>query len=249
MRKALYDDPNDHDHEMMVETIQAQREEQGYHPVNNPPPGPKWQAKEGLHGLKLSSGTAAAVMFLLIDHAAAKTGLSYPSINRMARILDVPERTIKLAIAALRRHGLIETYRRPKANGTWGPNFYIIKWPVFFIAYRAMQQRAKDQPGAASCHQPGAGSCHNQGQHPAPGPGAASCPLTYELIEPMKEEPMNNRNQGAVKLVRAKAQTHPDDTKKTDTEARKRMKARQEAIEQCGRVLSPMLTGSDGFCD
>ena len=120
-----------------VEETQFLREEESPRPPNNPPPGPKWQAKEGLQRLRLN-GTSSAIMWLLIDHANSKTGLCYPSQPRLAAILDVPLRTVENNISSLSKGGLVRIVYRMDERGATS-NLYLINWPLLFAAYRKMQ--------------------------------------------------------------------------------------------------------------
>ena len=58
-----------HDHEMMVEAIHDKRHRDPL--PDNPPPGPKWQAKKGLYRLGLN-GAEYSVLGCLIGQARQK---------------------------------------------------------------------------------------------------------------------------------------------------------------------------------
>ena len=81
-------------------------------------------------------------MWCLIDHANGKTGLAYPSEERMARILDLPLQTIERNIRKLKRQQLLRIVRRKNKNGSVS-NRYYINWQPLFDAYRDMKRASK----------------------------------------------------------------------------------------------------------
>ena len=111
-------------------------------PPENPPPGPKWQAKAGVHLLRLN-GAESAILFCMIDHANGKTGLCYPSQPTLARVLNIPESTVRKAIASLNARGLVESLERFDARGRTS-NAYLIAWAPLFAAYSAYVTRRRN---------------------------------------------------------------------------------------------------------
>jgi len=106
--------------------------------TENPPPDEKWKAKDSIHCFNLN-GAESAVMWCLIDCANSRTDLCYPGQQYMAGLLDLPPRTVKRAIAKLKKRGLIRIVRRGR-----GSNRYYIIWPPLFDAFAKMEAfRAK----------------------------------------------------------------------------------------------------------
>jgi hypothetical protein len=142
---------DDHNREMMVETIILNRDGE---PVPlNPPPGPKWKALQGMMGLGLK-GADIRVLWVLIEHANTKTGLCYPAQERIAALLANPERTVRRAISSLSKGGLIRVLIRRTKRGAIS-NAYIINWRPLFDAFDAMQKVAATyRPKVAARHRP-----------------------------------------------------------------------------------------------
>jgi hypothetical protein len=136
--ELFFDAEGNVDIEAMCE---ARCEARGEPLPNNPPPGPKWQAKQGLHRLSLN-GSEAAVLWCLIDHASSKTGRCYPSQPRMAEILSIPEATVRRAVRTLRGKHLITIITRRNTRGERF-NSYLINWPPLFSAYAQMESASR----------------------------------------------------------------------------------------------------------
>jgi hypothetical protein len=124
----------DEAHEEMVFGILERRDE----PLpENPPPGPKWQAKQGLHCLDLN-GAENRVMFCLIERANKFSGLCFPSEDWIAGWTRIPKRTVERAVASLKAKGLIGIVPvRRKRGGV--SNRYYAKWEPLFAGYRHMK--------------------------------------------------------------------------------------------------------------
>jgi hypothetical protein len=129
----------DHELQGLLETLVSQR----LISTPNPPPGPKWKAKAGLHRLGLN-GAEGAVIWLLIDCANRNSGLCYPSQEYIAGRLDLTDRTVRRAIASLKKRKLIKTMQYGKSS-----NRYEINWQPFFAAFATMEAYSKRQKVAA----------------------------------------------------------------------------------------------------
>jgi hypothetical protein len=119
----------EHNREMMIE---AMRDARGEALPENPPPGPKWKAKQALNSLNLN-GAEHDVMGCLVDRANARTGLCYPSEEFIAGWTNRPLRTVERAIASLKRKRLIKIIHRGTTS-----NRYYIDWHRLFASFRAM---------------------------------------------------------------------------------------------------------------
>ena len=75
----------------------------------NPPPGPKWKAKQGLCRMNLS-GSEHDVIACLIECANSKTGLCYPSQDYLAAWANHPPGTVKWAVASLLKRKLMASF-------------------------------------------------------------------------------------------------------------------------------------------
>src|SRR5262245_6462167 len=98
----------EHNRHMMIEAMLNAR---GEHLPENPPPGPKWKAKQGLNRLNLN-GAEQDVMSCLIDLANSRTGLCYPSEEYVAGWTSRPKRTVRRAIASVKKKRLVKVVRR-----------------------------------------------------------------------------------------------------------------------------------------
>jgi hypothetical protein len=110
---------------------------------DNRPPGPKWQAKQGMARLPLN-GAEYAVLACLIDRASKSKGACYPSQEFISAWTFRPLRTVERAIAALNDKGVIQSIPRGTTS-----NAYIINWPILFSAYRQMKalERSRERHG------------------------------------------------------------------------------------------------------
>ena len=118
----------DHEHDAMVDSIRCRREEIDPPLNDNPPPGPKWKAKQGLNRLNLN-GAEHDVMGCLVDRASSKSGLCYPSEEFIAGWTGRPLRTVQRAISSLWHKRLINITRRSLTS-----NRYFIQWDALFAA-------------------------------------------------------------------------------------------------------------------
>jgi hypothetical protein len=130
----------DHDGEVVLEdTLENTIENREGGPLpHNPPPGPKWQAKQGMARLHLN-GAEYSVLACLIDRASKNKGACYPSQEFISRWTFRPLRTVERAIATLNHKGAICSIPRGTTS-----NAYIIHWKPLFAAYRQMK--------ALECH-------------------------------------------------------------------------------------------------
>jgi hypothetical protein len=103
----------------------------------NPPPGPKWQAKQGMARLNLN-GAEYAVLACLIDRASKGKGACFPSQEFIFGWTGRPERTVRRAVSTLEECGLIRVIDRGLKS-----NAYIINWPPIFAAYQEMKRFEK----------------------------------------------------------------------------------------------------------
>ena len=123
----------EHEHEMMVDSIRCRREEVQRELPENSPPDAKWKAKQGLNRLNLN-GAEHDVMGCLIDRASSKSGLCYPSEEFIQGWTGRPMRTVQRAIRSLWEKRLINITRRSLTS-----NRYFIQWDKLFAAYRAQK--------------------------------------------------------------------------------------------------------------
>ena len=100
---------------------------------HNPPPGQKWQAKQGMARLRLN-GAEYSVLACLLDRASKGKGACYPSQEFICKWTFRPERTVKRAVAGLRSRNLIRVIDRGLTS-----NAYLINWPPLFKAYKEMK--------------------------------------------------------------------------------------------------------------
>jgi Helix-turn-helix domain len=110
----------------------------------NPPPGPKYHARQGLASMGLN-GSDHDVMFCLIDRANTNTGRCFPSEAFIAAWTNREERTVRRFIASLKKRNLIEATPVKCKGGT--RNEYRINWDPLFAAYKAMKafEKARHQ--------------------------------------------------------------------------------------------------------
>jgi hypothetical protein len=150
---------------------------------NNPPPGPKWQAKQGLCRLNLN-GAEYAVLACLIDRASLAKGACYPSQEFICGWTFRPERTVKRAVAGLRTRKLVRVVDRGTAS-----NAYHINWQPIFSAYRDMKGFEKRHAASRNAEQKVAPQDETVGPEVARqvGPEVAPKPMkgTSEEREPM----------------------------------------------------------------
>lgn len=69
-------------------------------------------------------GLAQSVYMWLCDHADKNTGLCYPSIERLAKLIKKSKNTVRNRLGKLEVAGLIVRTRRKKENGMNMPNLY-----------------------------------------------------------------------------------------------------------------------------
>ena len=74
---------------------------------DNPPGYEKWKAQQGVWRLQLK-GAASDVLHCMIEHANFHDGKCYPSQERMALLLAVPEKTVRNSVRKLKARGLME---------------------------------------------------------------------------------------------------------------------------------------------
>ena len=93
----------DHDGEFVLEdTLENTIQNRERSPLpHNPPPGPKWQAKQGMARLCLN-GAEYSVLACLLDRASKSKGACYPSQGFICKWTFRPERTVERAVAGLR---------------------------------------------------------------------------------------------------------------------------------------------------
>ena len=120
----------DHERDAMVDSIRCRREDVAPELPENPPPGAKWKAKQGLNRLNLN-GAEHDVMGCLVDRASSKTGLCYPSEEFIEGWTGRPMRTVQRAIRTLWDKRLINITRRSATS-----NRYFINWSALFTAYK-----------------------------------------------------------------------------------------------------------------
>jgi hypothetical protein len=167
----------EHERDAMIESLMGSR---GEALPENPPPGPKWKAKQALSRLNLN-GAEHDVMCCLVDRANANTGLCYPSEEYIAGWTTRPLRTVERAIASLRRKGLIKIIHRGTTS-----NRYYIDWHRLFASFRAMvafqkrRLRQSDAPQKVADHPVKSG-----GSYP---PEVADKPRTEPRKENLKHE-------------------------------------------------------------
>ncbi len=121
--------------EVMVAEIIDRREREPL--PSNPPPGPKWQAKQGMARLPLNGGEYA-VLACLIDRASSGKRACYPSQEFISGWTFRPLRTVRRAIKALSDKGIIRILYRGTTSSA-----YLISWPPLFAAYRQMKALEK----------------------------------------------------------------------------------------------------------
>ena len=118
-----------------VEDTQALRDREPL--PHNPPPGPKWQAKQGMAQLPLN-GAEYAVSLISLTRASKNKGACYPSQEFICGWTFRPERTVKRAVAGLRARKLVTVVDRGTTS-----NAYIIDWKPIFAAYQEMKRFEK----------------------------------------------------------------------------------------------------------
>jgi hypothetical protein len=119
---------------------------------NNPPPGPKWKAEAGLNRMNLN-GVEHDVMCCLIDLANSKTGLCYPSEEYVAGWTNRSQRTVRRAIASLKRKRLLKVIRRGMTS-----NRYVINWNHLFAAFHELEAFRAEQKVAGHAARSGRSS-------------------------------------------------------------------------------------------
>lgn len=121
-------------HYKMVSGIMEQRE-----PLwpENPPPGDKWEAKQGLARMGLN-GAEHDFMACLIDRANQYTGSCFPTEKFIAGWTNRPIGTIKRALSTLNKttnlFGIV-TFACKEGRR----NRYFINWPPLFAAFQAIK--------------------------------------------------------------------------------------------------------------
>jgi hypothetical protein len=164
-----------------VEATQSIREYEGLTPLpHNPPPGPKWQAKQGM-ARQCLNGAEYAVLACLIDRASKSKGACYPSQEFISRWTSRPVRTVRRAIKELSDKGIIRILHRGTTS-----NAYLINWPPLFSAYRQMKAMERHGDGDSD-DQKWPGDDTKSGQEDRPKVAAKPMKGTYE------EEPMTLR--------------------------------------------------------
>jgi hypothetical protein len=148
---------------------------------DNRPPGPKWQAKQGMARLPLN-GAEYAVLACLIDRASKRKGACYPSQEFISGWTFRPLRTVERAIATLNERGVIRSIQRGTTS-----NAYIINWPPLFAAYRKMKAMERGRERSQDVPQKVAGHAAKSGGSYPPKVAAEPMNRTYE------EEPMTLR--------------------------------------------------------
>jgi hypothetical protein len=114
---------------------------------HNPPPGLKWHAILGIMRIDLN-GAETRCLWCMVSHASMESGLCFPSQERIAHLLNMPERTVRRAAFSLKRKGLITIVTRPSKKGR--RNFYIINWKPLFAAFASMVAAQEDRPRVAA---------------------------------------------------------------------------------------------------
>ena len=67
---------------------------------------------------------AIATLCVLSDHANSKSGLCWPSMNRLARILGCSVRTVQRHLHTLKDQGIIEFVERRRNRGRYSSYLY-----------------------------------------------------------------------------------------------------------------------------
>jgi len=67
---------------------------------------------------------AIGTLCVLSDHANSKSGLCWPSMNRLARILDCSVRTVQRHLHVLKDKGLLEFVERRRHKGRYSSYLY-----------------------------------------------------------------------------------------------------------------------------
>ena len=67
---------------------------------------------------------AIGTLCMLSDHANSKSGLCWPSMNRLARILGLSVRTVQRHLHLLKDQGLIEFVERRRNKGRYSSYLY-----------------------------------------------------------------------------------------------------------------------------
>src|SRR6516225_7549379 len=121
---------DEHNRAQMVESIMGVRPNQAPPPYDNPLPHgrDKWQAKQGIHRLKLG-GRDVSILWALVEYANRETGLCFPSERTIAALLNLKLRAVERGIRSLAEKGLAIPEPTMGVNGTIY-NRYRIKWAV-----------------------------------------------------------------------------------------------------------------------
>jgi hypothetical protein len=110
---------------------------------DNPPPGPKWKAIQGLASLGLNA-PCHDVMVCLIFHANINTGLCYPSEHTIAAWTRRPLRTVERAVTMLAKKGFVSIERKKRNKKTAVvSNYYELEWKRLFDAYNHQERSAR----------------------------------------------------------------------------------------------------------
>jgi helix-turn-helix protein len=199
----VYDNDGEPDIAASVENEIDNREREPL--PHNPPPGPKWQAKQGLARLPLN-GAEYSVMACLIDRASKGKGACWPSQDFICGWTSRPERTVKRAISNLKALGLIRVIDRGTIS-----NAYIVNWEPIFAAYRQMKAFEK-QHARRRDHVTRHVTRHAQPkvapQDAAVGPEAASHAGPEVAPKPMKGNLGSKRNLGHINEASADAESY-----------------------------------------
>lgn len=114
----------------------------------NPAPGAKWKAKQALAFLNLN-GPDHDVALCLLEHANNKTGLCYPSEERISAWTARTLRTVRRSVKPISLAGIAKVGRRKNRRGTVS-NHYWINGPLLFAAYEKQKVASRSAKSGRS---------------------------------------------------------------------------------------------------
>src|SRR5215469_13812899 len=101
-------------------------------------PSPKARANKVICAHPELSGATKSIAGLIIDHCNPITGRCDPGLDRLSRLADCQERTVRRAVKHLDELGLI---RYQSHRGTHGTNAYSPNWEHFRSLCEALEAR------------------------------------------------------------------------------------------------------------